>query len=980
MTSTLCVLGPVAVERAGHPVPIGGPKVRLLLAVLAAQHGRVLSTDRLCDALWGDDPPGSPVTTLQSHLSRLRRSIEPEATVVALAPGYAIELTDATIDADTFEAAAAHADSLDDPAAAAEAFAAALALWRGPAYADYVDHDPITGEALRLDELRLAVTERWMDARLRLPDNPDLVGDLERLVATNPLRERFWSQLMLALHRNGRQAEALRRSHEFQTLLRDDFGLEVSAAARELERRILADDPTLLVPTEPPPSAPRVPTAEPNTLVGRDDDLEQITALIAEARLVTLVGPGGVGKTRLARRLAGTASAFSTPPVTVELAAIDDPEAVIDAVATALDVQRRQHRTLEDTLVEVLHDREQLVVLDNCEHVLEAVCKLLDTLGRHCPSLHLLTTSRQPLGLPGEVVFAVNPLTVGAVDLDTADLVAASPAVQLFVDRAQAARPGFEPTAANIPALAELCRRLDGLPLALELAAARLRSLGPDAILERIDQRFRLLDAGPHRNDQRHRTLGDLVAWSYDLLPDAEQTVFARLSIFAGSFDLRAAEAVCSDDDDTLEAILALVDKSMVQVTDPDEPRYQLLETLREFGRDRLRELGDVDRLADAHLRWYLVLSEQASFGLTGPDEPTWSRRIDYDFDNLRAAHAHAVRRADVDAALRLVAGLREFAFRRIRYEVTVWAATSIELPGAERHPRYPVVMAVVAYGHFVRGDLETSVTIGHGAIRAGDQFGTTTSGLAERTLGNALFYLGFPDEAMDWMATMLTSARDGGSSARLAHALYMKSVAETSVGHAVPGAALAGEAQAAAAANGSPTARAEALYAMGVAVEASEPVRGLELLRESAAAAAEAGNRWIEGFARTEVFWLEARTGDPRQALADAAPVIESWYQGGDWVNQWLSLRHVFGILHQLDDHRSATILHGALTAAGAAYALPFEPADAERLDALVLDLRAELGPGPFADAVREGAAMPDAAVVAFVLRRIAALTADDT
>lgn len=972
----------MTVERSGAAVPLGGPKVRVLLAVLAAQHGRVLSIDRLCDAIWGDDHPGSPVTTLQSHLSRLRRTIEPEATVVARPPGYVLVASEHAIDADRFETRAALAEAKDDPAAAAGALAEALSLWRGAAYGEYESHELIVGEALRLEELRLAVTERWIEARLTIADDIAVVGDLERLVSDEPLRERFWCQLMLALHRSGRQAEALRRVHELHTLMSDDFGLEVSAAVRDLEARIRADDPTLLhspAATQSTPSTPRSLAVfeEPNTLVGRDDDLEQIATLVVDTRLVSLVGPGGVGKTRLARRIAGTAGSFAAGSVTVELAALGDPDVVPDAVATALDVQRRQHRTLEDTLVEVLRDRHQLVVLDNCEHVIEAVCKLLDRLWRQCPTLHFLTTSRQPLGLPGEVVFTVKPLGVASAEIVGAALVEASPAMQLFLDRAVVARPGFEPTSQNIPALAELCRRLDGLPLALELAAARLRSLGPEAIVERLDQRFRLLDAGPHRGNQRHRTLGDLVGWSYELLTKAEQTVFERLSMFAGGFELRAAEALCSDEDGTLEVILALVDKSMIQVADPDEPRYQLLETLREFGHARLEAVGGAARLSDEHLRWFLAMAEQAAIGLTGPDESGWSRRIDRDFDNLRAAHAHAVRIGDVDSALRLVASLREFAFRRIRYELTTWAATSIDMPGAIDHPRYPMVKAVVAYGHFVRGDLEGALSDGHEAVLAAERLGVTTGGLAERALGNALFYLGRTDDALHWMAEMVASAREGGSPARLAHALYMSSVAETSVGRSVPGAAMAGEAQAAANASGSPTAKAQAMYALGLALEGTDSAESLELLRASADSAAAAGNRWIESFARTEVWWLEARMGDPLAGLAGSATVIESWYRGGDWANQWLSLRHVFGILHQLDDHRAAAILHGALTAAGAAYALPFEPADAERLDALVLALRTQLGPKPFAAAVREGAAMPDAALVAFVLRRIAALTA---
>jgi predicted ATPase/DNA-binding SARP family transcriptional activator len=983
VTLTIGVLGPVTVQRSATTVPLGGPKVRVLLAAFTAQHGSVLSTDRLCDVLWGDDQPGSPVTTLQSHLSRLRRILEPEATVVAQPPGYLLDVPDQTVDADRFEALASLAAAVDDPVVAAATFAEALGLWRGRAYEELADHDMLVGEAVRLEELRLVATERWIDARMASGDDVAVVGDLDRLVASDPLRERFWCQLMLALHRTGRQAEALRRAHELRTLMSDEFGLDVSPAASELEARIRAGDPRLVrddARRDEPLARPRRgrPYVDGSTFVGRDRAVDDIRAQLAEHRLVSLVGPGGVGKTRLARYVVHDLEPMESEPVVVELAALRDPEAVPDAVATALDVQRRQHRTLEDTLVEVLGDRRQLVVLDNCEHVLAAACKLLDPLLAHCPGLRFVATSRQPLGLASEVVYVVEPLEVGSAALDGHALVDASPAVQLFVDRAAAARPGFELTDDNLPIVTELCRRLDGLPLALELAAARLRSLGPEAMVERLDQRFRLLDAGPHHRDQRHRTLGDLVGWSYELLGEREQLVFDRLSTFAGGFELRAAEAVCGgdDDDDILDVVLALVDKSMIQVVDPDEPRYLLLETLRAFGRDRLSVAGDVGQLSDAHLDWYLEVAEQAARGLAGSDEASWSARVDRDFDNLRAAHAFAVGAGDVDRALRMVAALREYAFRRIRYELTSWASTSVQMVGASEHPRYPVVLAIVAYGHFVRGDLEAAVSVGHDAVAAAERLGVSTSGLAERALGNAYFYLGRTDDALQWMAGMVESARRGGSPARLAHALYMSSVAETSVGRAVRGAALAGEARAAATASGSPTAEAQAMYAMGLALEGTDADESLELLRLSAATARVVDNRWIESFALTEVRWLEARLGDPLTALAGSAEVIESWYRGGDWANQWLSLRHVFGILDQLDDHRAAAILHGALTAAGAAYALPFEPADAERLDAVATDLRDQLGPEPFAAAVREGAAMPDTALVAFVLRRISALT----
>ncbi len=288
----MSVLGPVTVQRAQGPVPLGGAKVRTLLAVLVARHGRVVSTDGLCQALWGDELPGSAATTLQSHVSRLRRVIEPEATVTARPPGYALESPAQAIDADRFEVLAELAGSLDDDEVAGATYGEALALWRGAAYEEVADHEMLVGEAVRLEELRLAVTERWIDTRLRVDDDLAVIGDLERLVAGHSLRERFWCQLMVALHRSGRQAEALRRAHQLHTLMRDEFGLEVSVESREIEAQIRADDPRLRARRElaaPTGARPATVVAEdPSSLVGRDADVVRLTELVRDHRLVSL--------------------------------------------------------------------------------------------------------------------------------------------------------------------------------------------------------------------------------------------------------------------------------------------------------------------------------------------------------------------------------------------------------------------------------------------------------------------------------------------------------------------------------------------------------------------------------------------------------------------------------------------------------------------------------------------------------------------
>jgi predicted ATPase/DNA-binding SARP family transcriptional activator len=976
------ILGPVVVEGSGPERAPLGPKPRLVLGVLAAHRGKVVSIDRLCDALWGDEPPAAAVATLQSHLSRVRRALEPGGEIVAADGGYRLTIPDGGLDVDHFDRLTKQASSEPDPAASADLLGTALSWWRGRAFGDLADHEWIRPEAVRLDELRQTQNEAWNESRLANGGDMFLIGDLERLTATYPLRETFVCQLMIALYRDGRQGEALRRANEFRALLRDDMGLEPSASLQATERRILADDDTLSHPVEPTRSRQSHPLVidNPTPLVGREQDLARIATALEQAQLVTLTGPGGVGKTRLARRIAATNFDLRNGVVFIELAAVSNPNSLSDALATALDVQPRQHVTIEKAVVEALAEREQLLVFDNCEHLLDALVPFLDRVRVQCPDVRMLATSREALGLPGELVLGILPLAAVQSDDISVDMIASAPAVRLLVDRVGNAVPGFEITPTNAEVLNEICRRLDGLPLALELVAARFRSLSPEMILERLDTPSVVLSSSMRLADRRHRTLRDTVAWSFRQLNPDEQVLFARLAVFAGSFDLEAVKAVCAEPDaaiahgqretpDIVGMLSALVEKSMVQRVSQD--RYRLLETLRTYGREQLNEFESANLIDDAHLAWFTDLSERAGVGLTGPDEAQWSQQIESDFDNYRAAFGRGVRLGNVDAALRIVAGLREFGFRRIRYELSSWATSCLELPGAADHHRYPVVMAMVSYGHFVRGDLEASLDVGLRVIDIQTK-DHSSSGLAERALANVLFYVGRTDEALEWMDRLVANAREG-TSARLAHALYMRSVAETSMGRTVRGAILAGEAQAPATASGSPTALAGAAYALGLALEGSEPAESLRHLRTAAQLAHSVGNRWMEAFAQTEVWWLEARNGDLRTALAGSGVVIDTWYRGGDWASLRLSLRRVFDLLAKHGDHDAAATLYGALSASGATSARPFAPGDPDDFPVAVEQVRAALGAERFNKAVQQGACFTESALVTFVQQRIA-------
>ena len=935
-----------------------------------------------------------------------------------------------------------------DPIAAYEVFDTALGLWRGAALAEFAAEDWARPEAARLDELRLLATEGRIEAQLALGQHQVVTGELEALVAAHPLRERFRGHLMRAQYRSGRPAEALRAAQEFRSYLREEVGLEPSASLRQLEADILSEAPGLAAPEppallrqleadilseapglaapEPPaagppgpaeagetaaasrrsasrPSASRPSASGPSAsrpsaapaqqpavpleltpLIGRELDVSLARALLDASRLVTLVGPGGVGKTRLAMRLStDLLGRFRDGVRIVELAAVREEGAVSAAVAAALDVQQGPDRSVADSIGEVLAVSELLLVLDNCEHVLEPVSEIVNRVLRWCPSVRVLATSRQSLGIPAEVVWSVPPLPVPAQHGAPLADVAASAAVELFVARAQAVRPDFALTEATKESVADLCIRLDGMPLALELAAARMRSMDAKDLADRLGARFQLLAGTGRMADPRYHTLYEVVAWSYELASPAEQALFDRLSVFVGGFQLEEAERVCEGDEidrsDVARLLANLVEKSMVAVSrGGGGVRYHLLETLGEFGRQRLdggeRPASLVRR---QHARVYLDLLETAEVGLYGPDEAGCMARLDLEFDNLRQAHATAAANADVDLALRLAAAGHEYGFRRIRYEQLAWADASVALAGAEEHPLYPTVLGVVSYGQFVRGDLETAITTGRRAIDAAQRLGVGTAGLAERALANAYYYLGSSSDSSAWTHRMIAAARASGDPGRIAHALYMFSVGHTSLGDTDAAVGLAGDALAAARLSGSPTALAQAAYAGGLAREQSQPELALALLEQSATYAEQVGNRWVRAFALTEILWLRARQGHALDAAAGYLDVIEVWYRGGDWANQWLSLRHVFGLLAALGRDHAAVVLHGALHAAGATDAMPFEPHDMRLLRETVADLQGRLGSEAFDAAVAEGSRLRGREVVAFALAEIRHLVA---
>ncbi|WP_246829499.1 BTAD domain-containing putative transcriptional regulator [Nocardia transvalensis] len=648
---------------------VPGARLRGLLVALALEPGRTVPKSTLVDWIWGENPPTEAANALQRLVSRLRKAL-PEGVVEGQPEGYRLKVAPESVDAVRFERLIGQVHNAED-ALRLPRLREALALWRGAAMQDIglQDSAALDAAVTRLDGLRLAAMEDRFDAEIALGHGAEVVTELTDLVAAHPVRERLVAALMRAQVATGRDNEALQLFQRTRETLADELGVDPSPELSALHVALLRGE--LGRREEDRKTNLR---SELTTFVGKDADVAAVRDLITGHRLTTLIGPGGSGKTRLATETGHTLLAdLPDGAWVVELAALGADadagpvaggNAVAQAALAALSLRdalvgEAPDADPTDRVVAALRERETLLILDNCEHVIESAAAFAHRVLGECRRLRILATSREPLGITGEALWPVAPLVLPAEGADLAKI-AAAPAVRLLQDRAGAVHKDLPADAATLTTLARVCRALDGMPLAIELAAARLRTMSLDQLADRLDDRFRLLTGGSRTALPRHRTLRAVIDWSWELLSDAERTVLRRLSVFAGGASLEAAERICAGDEvdarDVLELLTALTEKSLV-VTERDRaPRYRMLGTIKEYAEQRLAEAGESEAARHAHLAYFTEFAELAEPHLRRAEQLEWLAALEVEHDNIAAAMRGALAAGEADGAMRLAA------------------------------------------------------------------------------------------------------------------------------------------------------------------------------------------------------------------------------------------------------------------------------------------------------------------------------------
>ncbi len=910
------LLGPFEVLAGGRPVSVSGSKRHALLAMLALRRGRVVGVDALIDALWGEDLPTAPRNALQHHVARLRAALGPEA-IVASTDGYAV--MNAGVDALQFEELLEEARAAlrgGDARAGAAAAALALGLWRGAPFHGLTNTLWFTAEAQRLEALRVDALEEQFDAALALGEHREIVSAIRTALEESPFRERLWGQLMLALYRSGRQADALEAFQQARQVLSEQLALEPGPDLRRLQEAILVHDPAIAAVEVPPIRHGNLP-ARSTSFVDREHELAQVVELLREHRLVTLTGLPGVGKSRLAlETVRSLEDAIRDGAWLIDLARAGSEADVVRLLAQAIDARGAD---LLARVVAQLRDTDAVLVFDACEHVTKEAGRVASAVLADCPDVRILATSREVLRVAGEVRVTVDPLALPQPDSE-----ADSPAVDLFVARARAARPGFTLTADTAPLIAEISRHVDGLPLAIELAAARVNVLGLAELLSLVERRLTLLSARPE-SDAERAALRTLVEWSYDLLHADEKTLLHQLAVHRGGASLPslvAAGATHELDEATVTYLLgALVDKSVVSVSFPaGEARYNLLDTIRDYALEQLDESNGLAAARKAHAEYFARLAEAAHAGLRGPGWLDWTKRLQPENDNFWAALAYAHDTPDPSVAIQLATSLAwyfalaERVSEGRRFLELALAAAADHTPLDERLE----LIASLVYLACEERDLQAAIELGErtlalaatgpqprllGLVQGTLALAYAQAGDAARAAARAEeAYVNIDADGDSWStaavallrAMVAAGARDISTAADMASAAHRHADAIGYDAFRVPAVVIEGwvaeqraDAEAATAAYlralelanqaGFADHASFALAKLGSCALAAGDVRRAEELFRRALAAAEAGRaQWVAAYARVELGRIVAADGEFEAAERLYRNVIE--------------------------------------------------------------------------------------------------------
>jgi predicted ATPase/DNA-binding winged helix-turn-helix (wHTH) protein len=814
-----------------------------------------------------------------------------------------------------------------------------------------------------------------------------LVRNRGRLVTKEELLDEVWGTRFISEASLTSRIRAARQvvgdSGSRQTVIRTVRGRGYEFIAPVTEHDGVTAESISPAPPEHQPSPAAVAEsslpAAVQGVIGRDTLLAELREELARFRLVTLIGPGGVGKTTVAYELARALEpSYADGVHPVEFVTVDCG-GTLAALATVLGVQQRRDVSLEDAVINVLRPRRTLLLLDNCEHVVEPLGALVDRILQAAPGVTVIATSRQPISVRGERIWPVEPLPIGDDLADSPAALRNAPAVRLFAERASAASPRFILDDVTTLAVVRVCRRLDGMPLAIELAAARVATLSVDEIESRLDERFRLLRGVRRGGDPRHQALHDAVQWSYDLLSVEEQDVFDELAIFAGQFELVAAAAVCGgrDELDALDLVTSLVERSMIVVRAPvgGDTRYEMLETLRDYGRSKLDDTA-ATTLAARHAAYYAGLAVDVAAKQRGAGEPGANARAETSFADLRAAQRFAVQRDDVDTAITLVSSLREYAMRSMRYEALVWADAVLDCPGAADHALYPTAKGIRAYVAWLRGEFDTALRLANEVEADESSRGEQPSGLAQRVQANVLYVQGDLVEGFAAGRRQLALAEAADEPSRIAHGTYMLSVALSSMSEFEEAAELALRARSIGEATESPTDLASGWAAVGFATH-DDVATALRAFEECDRIARHAGNRWMSAFARTELSALLLVQGKLDSALRGLAEAVDTWYRAGEWSQQWLTLSRCVVALIAIGADELAAQVIGAVERRATMGTPPFIAPLRERTLSAAEELDGRLGEERFAELHDSGGAAPVADIVhrtrAELLRHVA-------